>query len=397
MPWRETDVLELRRQFISRWQLGDESISELCEEFGVSRKTGHKWLKRFKQGGSEGLRDQHRRPRCFKDELPKEILCEVIRIRNWRPLWGGRKIRQYLDANADFERLPHSRTIDRYLKRCGYAKPRKADRGRGAYCPERLVEPAEPNDVWTADFKGWWSTQDGNRCEPLTVRDKLSRFVLNLSAHPGTSFEATKDRFSVIFEEFGLPYVMRFDNGSPFACISALHRLTRFAVWLMKHGVIPNRMDPASPHQNGAHERFHVDIKRELQNSPAANLAEEQKRFDVWRWDFNCVRPHEALGGKTPSELYRRSPRRYLGERIVFEYPPDFALRKVNANGEFNWNNKRVNFAKSLAGEYIGVEDDGTPDLNVWFCDFCLASLERNGSRIRPSQALSRQEVGRRT
>lgn len=395
MSWKETNVLDERRLFIGKWIVGEESITELCEEFNVSRKTGYKWIERFKEKGIEGLKNVSQRPHVFHDETPREVVCEIIRIKNWKPFWGGRKIAHYLLGQKMLGKIPHSRTIDRYLSRCGYAKPRKFSSDT-EYVSEELIEPSKVNDVWSLDFKGWWCTRDGKRCEPLTVRDMQSRFLLDLSAHKSATFEVVRDRFYALFDEFGLPLFVRSDNGGPFASVRAMHRLTRFGVILMKHGVTPNRMDPASPQQNGAHERMHADIKRELQSAPAERLSEEQNRFNVWRYDFNNIRPHETLKGSTPAKYYQRSPRRFLGEKVTFEYPPDFAARKVSSSGDFFWNGKAVRLSKALAGEYIGIEDSGDPDLKVWFCDFCLASLNRKERLLTPSSALRREALGKR-
>lgn len=394
MPWRKTDVLEQRRLFIARWLMEEESFSELCDEFGIPRKTGYKWRKRYMEQGYKGLEDMSRRPKKFRDQTPNEVLCEILRIKKWKEHWGGRKIRDYLKGQRSFDSLPHSRTIERYLKKCGYVTPR-AVTWRGTYASEDLIEPNEVNDVWTADFKGWWRTKNNRRCEPLTVMDRYSRALLNLSAHESATFEATRERFSAVFNEFGLPRIIRMDNGSPFAAIRAMHRLSRFGVWLLKLGILPNRMDPASPNQNGRHERFHRDIKRELQGDPAEDRETEQKRFDVWREEFNFLRPHEALNGDTPMQHYKKSPRRFV-ENTAFEYPADFSLRKVSDNGGFYWKNTNVQFTYSMAGEYIGIEDTGDEDLKVWFYDWCLGTLKRDGERFCPSQTLQRGSLGRR-
>ena len=394
MPWKESSAMDQKQLFIIQWQLQEESFTDLCDEFGIARKTGYKWVKRYQENGIKGLEEQTRQPLNMPRRISTEILCEIMKARHHKEFWGGKKISRYLRSQG-FEPVPHARTIDRYLKRCGYVTPRRARRNAELQ-EEVLIEAKAPMDVATIDFKGWWRTGDGKRCEPLTVRDQSSRYLLNLSAHPGTCFEAVKERLSMVFEQYGLPLVMRSDNGSPFASVSAMHRLTRFGVWLMKLGVLPNRIEPARPDQNGAHERFHRDIKRELQQKPARELREEQKRFDMWRYEFNYERPHEALGDDTPAQHFKASPRKYLGDNIEFEYPSDFEMRKISHVGEFNWKGKAVGFAKSLAGEYIGIEDCGGPDLKVWFYDFCLASLHRKGEYLVPSHTLSKEGTGRR-
>lgn len=394
MPWRETNMLEQRKLFILRMLDGEESFTELCEDFGIPRKTGYKWKARYLERGLEGLADMSRRPKNFREQTPNEVIFEIIRVKQLRPYWGARKIRDYILSNNILPRLPHSRTIDRYLKRCGLVTPQPKS-WRCEYSSEEIIEPKEPNDVWTVDHKGWWKTKDGKRCEPLTVLDRYSRAVLNLSAHRRKTFEDTKSRFTVLFEQFGLPLALRMDNGTPFASVHGLHRLTRFSLWLLKLGVVPNRMDPASPYQNGSHERFHRDVKRELQSEPANTLTEEQRRFDLWRDEYNQYRPHEALGGKTPFKVYKKSPR-IFNSRVEFEYPPDCELRKISSNGDFWWKMSAVRISKAMAGEHIGLEECGEPDLKVWFYDFCLGSLAKDTKAFTPSKGLLRKQIGRR-
>ena len=395
MPWMETNVLEQKKLFIIRYKEEEMPFSDLCEEYGISRKTGYKWVKRFETEGYAGLNEMSRCPQNFPQQTPNEVLCEIVRVKNWKAHWGGRKIRSYLKNEGKFEVLPHSRTVERYLKSCGYVTPRKAN-WRKKLQPEKLIDGKKPNEVWTLDVKGWWRTQDNLKCNPITVRDMSSRLLLNLSAHQYTTCEVVKGQFIELFEEYGLPLVLRSDNGSPFACVRAMHRMSSFSVWIMKHGILPNRMDPASPQQNAAHERFHRDIKDDLQMNPASNLQQEQDRFNVWRYEFNHLRPHESLEGDTPAMHYSKSPRKYLGERFAFEYPTSFDVRKVSNSGEFNWQSKPVGFAKSLAGEHIGIEDTGEPQLRIWFCDFPLAKLDRKNGTIETEDSLNQIKIGRR-
>lgn len=395
MPWKESSSMDQKRLFIMHWQLQEGCFTDLCEEYGIAPKTGYKWVKRFQLEGFEGLKEKSRVPQVCPRQISNELICEIFKVRGHKEFWGGRKIRRYL-KNHGYEALPHARTIDRYLKLGGFVTPRRTRRNNKLQ-EERLIDAKAPMEVLTIDFKGWWRTLDGKRCEPFTVKDQYSKYLLNLSAHHSSTFDAAKGRLSQVFEQFGLPLVVRSDNGSPFASVGALHRLTRFGVWLMKLGILPNRIEPACPDQNGAHERFHRDIKRELQKDPARKLTDEQKRFELWQYEFNHERPHQALNDDTPATWFKASPRKYRGDKIDFQYPADFQLRKVTHNGEFNWKGKAIGFAKSLAGEYIGIEDCGEPELKLWFCDFYLASLHRNGDFLNPSLTLQREDIGRRT
>jgi putative transposase len=391
MPWKETCVMDEKRLFIHRVELEEESISEVCEEFGISRKTGYKWITRYRQGGFKALEELSRRPRHFRDETPAEVICELIRIRQWKDDWGGRKIRSFL-KNKGWEVLPSARTIDRYLKRCGFVIPVHRSKWQEISAQD-LVEPRGPNDVWTVDWKGWWRTLDGKRCNPLTIRDSSTRYVLNLSAHQRTTFEIVKERFIEVFSENGLPLAVRSDNGPPFGSIHRGRHLTRLAVWFMKLGILPNYIPPASPQYQGAHERYHLDLYRELEKKPAANVVEEQKRFKVHQYEFNFLRPHEALNNQVPAKIYAPSKRSYPGEKITFEYPVDFDVRKVNHNGVFFYKGVTIPFAKSLAGEYIGLEFRARPHPRVWYCDFSIGFLSDSEGFVL-SNSFTRSPIG---
>jgi len=380
MAWNEVNVFEQRCHFVMLARRPGSNKSALCREFGISRPTGDKWLKRYEEDGLPGLHDESRRPRNFRDETPGYIRDEIFLLRNQHPSWGGVTIRGELVRNGYGAECPCSRTIDRLLKRAGFVKPSK--RKKRVDLPEAdIVQPRKANDVWTVDFKGWWRMRDGRRCEPLTLRDEYSRYVLSISALWGTSSEGVKKAFIVAFKRYGLPLYIRSDNGPPFACTRAVCGLSSLSVWWMKLGITPNRMDLASPHQNGAHERFHRDIKRDLQQNPAANIQAEQRRFDRWRRFFNEERPHHSLNMKTPGECYSRSQRNYCQKQSDYVYPAGMHYRKVDANGAFYWEGKPNFVSKALYGEYIGLDCvDGVTQ--VWYRDHLLGVISLSTRRI---------------
>jgi len=385
MPWRESSVSEQRKAFIGKYLHGGErNLSELCREFGISRKCGYKWIERFETGGIAGLEDQSRRPKHFRDAVSGDVVCEIVKIRDWKETWGGRKIRSYL-LSQGIKQIPCARTIDRILKRCGFvtSTPASSKRKQGKY---NVIQPEACNDVWTLDMKGWWTTLNARRCDPLTIRDEHTRYILCLAALERGVFETVKEQFQETFIRYGLPLYIRSDNGSPFASAKGYMGLTRLAVWFLKQDICPNRIAPASPYMNGAHERMHRDIKAELQKTPAQDARAEQKRFDIWRAEYNRIRPHQSLNDQPPAKLYRSSKRKYKLVEEDFDYPQNFVLRKVSANGEFNWRNTPIRFAKSLAGEKIALEFLSDQTLRIWFRNYPLGITDVHCRKIQPAE-----------
>lgn len=371
MPWRREELETQRGRFVLRAIEEDSNIAELCREAGISRVTAYKWIKRYRKGGIATLRDENRRPKKFGKETTRDIVMEVVRVRTEHPTWGGKKIRGYILRRKLFKKVPVGRTIDRILKRCGLVSPRITRKRREL--PEvKIVRPIASNDVWTIDFKGWWLMQDGTRCEPLTIRDEYSRFIIGIFALSTTTFEAVKTCLIECFKQYGLPKYIRSDNGHPFISVQSLCGLTRLSVWWLRLGITPNRIEVASPSMNGAHERMHLDMKRELQINPAQNLKAEQKRFDEWRYDFNNFRPHAALKDDAPVDWYKRSARQYSQQRGPHKYPLGFVTRKVSRNGEISWHGKWVGISKAFAREEVGIEILDSKHLRLWYTDFCL-------------------------
>lgn len=370
MPWRVERVETQRGRFVIKALEQGANISLLCREAGISRPTAYKWLARYERGGISGLNDLNRTPRRFRVPTRPEIVMEIVRVRTDHPSWGGKKIRAYL-IRKKFKKVPVSRTIDRILKRCGLVNP-KVSRKRNLLPEVQIVTPNRANQVWTIDFKGWWLTRDGTRCEPLTIRDEYSRYIIGIFALRRTTYEAVKACLKVCFERYGLPQYIRCDNGHPFISTQAIAGLTRLSVWWLKLGITPNRIAPGSPFMNGAHERMHKDMKRELQANPAQNLRQEQERFDHWRHEFNTLRSHEALRDAVPKEKYSRSSRKYNPTEPDYIYPVGFTVRKVTRNGEISWFGRFVGVSKALAQQHLGIEILDSKTARLWYRDFCL-------------------------
>lgn len=377
MPWSVKHVEDQRGHFVIRALEPEANISELCRMEGISRPTAYEWIRRYKSGGFGALKDRSRRAHRLPRSSSAEVVMEIVNLRTQKPTWGGRKIRARLVRMNRFKHVPKARSIDRILKRCGLVNPRmRSTKSKLAH--PTVVAARRPNHVWTIDFKGWWITRDGTRCEPLTIRDEHSKYIIGIFALRRTTFEAVKACLIKSFQRYGLPEYIRCDNGHPFISTQAICGLTRLSAWWIKLGITPNRIPPASPGMNGGHERMHRDLKKELQQNPARNLREEQERFDDWRHEFNHIRPHESLDDNVPDDWYVRSSRRYDAREREYVYPADFEVRKVTRNGEISWFGRFVGVSKSLAGEYVGIERLDDPTVRVWYTNFCLGVSDRS-------------------
>jgi len=297
MPWSVKNEMDERLKFVAEALSVSANMSEVCRKYGISRSLGYKVLRRYEQEGLEGLSRRSRRPRHCPGAVSGEMVCEIVRERKAHPRWGGKTIRAVLLRRFEQESVPSVRTIERVLERSGLVSKRRR-RSKKYVSDVELKKAKAPNEVWTVDFKGQWRMRNGKYCFPLTIRDEFSRYILDIGALGSTGREGVRKRFEACFERYGLPQVIRSDNGTPFASIRALSGLSRLSVWWVKLGIYPNRIQPSSPQQNGAHERMHLDMSKELELSPQRNLKEEQKRFEYWREEYNRIRPHQALSLK---------------------------------------------------------------------------------------------------
>ena len=384
MSWTELSAMDSRLCFVSACLRFEAPISSLCLRHGISRKTGYKWLERYKQLGAAGLMDRSSAPLTACRALPAAVTDALLALRRARPSWGPRKLVARLSMEQPDRVWPAASTVGDLLVREGLVTPRRRGTGEPArHAPQ--IEPLHVNDSWSADFKGWFRTGDGVRCEPLTVTDNFSRYLLVSHAVPRPTFAEIKPLFIGAFREHGLPLALRTDNGSPFASRHGLAGLTHFSVWLLKLNIWPDRIAPGRPDQNGRHERMHRTLNMEAATPRAADIVSQQHRLDTWRVDFNTQRPHEALGQRCPATLYEPSTRPYTETPAGWDYPSDHHKRRVNRDGYIKWQDRPLYLSEALGAEDVAISrrDDGEWQLR--FRSFDLAVLEAETGKLRRS------------
>jgi transposase InsO family protein len=375
MPWKEIGIVEKRKQFIEQWLSQEWTVTELCARHGISRQAGYNTRARYQQWGWEGLEERSRAPRRHPNQTAEELEQRIVELRHQHMRWGPRKLKAVLERREPEVSWPAVSTIGALLHREGLVIARKKRRRVDPYGVP-FAAAREPNSVWCADFKGWARTQDGARIDPLTLSDACSRYLLRCQAVEKTDFTRVQAIFEAAFREYGMPLAIRTDNGAPFAS-RAICGLSRLSVWLMKLGIVPERIQPAHPEQNGRHERMHLTLKQETMSPMAANRRAQQQRFEQFRREYNQQRPHEALGMQTPATCYTASPRRFPARVPEPEYPFPMQVRKVHAGGEIAWHGHRhVFLSETLVGEHVGLEPMDERWYSIYFADFVLARFD---------------------
>ena len=383
MPWRERSPVDLRVQFISEYQTGLWSMTELAAQYGISRKTGYKWVERSATGGLAALQDQSRRPRTQPTATDPAMVEALLAVRRRHPSWGAKKLLAVARPPDSAAAWPSRSTVCDLLRRAGVVVPRprrpRVPRGHHVLSPITA-----PNDTWTTDFKGEFRTGDRRYCYPLTLRDGFSRYVLRCDALLSRSYALTRRGFERSFAEFGLPVRIRSDNGGPFAG-PGLGRLSRLNVWWMRLGIVPERIGLGRPEQNGSHEQFHRVLKAETTRPPAATAGRQQHRFRAFCQEYNEVRPHESLQDQPPARLYHASPRALPARLPPLEYPGHLEVRRVSSTGAISWRGTPIFVTEVLGGEDVGLEEvaDG-----CWTLSFASVILGRLDDRTRTIMAL---------
>jgi len=356
--------MDERLRFVSRL-LDGEAMTEVCREFGISRKTGYKIFDRYKATGLEALTDRSRRPVRYANQLPAQIESLIVAFKREKPHWGARKIRELLVRRLDGDvRVPAKSTIHAVLHRNGLVKPLGRPRSRAT--GTGLSTGARPNDLWCADFKGEFKLGDGRYCYPLTVTDHASRYLLLCEALESTREAPAITAFEQLFQERGLPAAIRSDNGVPFASPNGLYGLSRLSVWWLRLGIGIERIKPGHPQQNGRHERMHLTLKKETTKPAGMNSLQQQARFDAFVEEFNTERPHEALGMQRPADVYSASPRPYAGLPDL-AYPLHDRDVLVTNCGRICLHRKRINVSHVLAGQRLGIKE---VDEGIWLVSF---------------------------
>jgi transposase InsO family protein len=372
--------MDQRTQFIADFLRQVLSVTELCDLYEVSRKTGYKWIDRYLRQGPAGLEERSRRPQGSPNQTAQEIVAALLEARRRHPSWGGKKLLALVHKGHRNWELPHRSTVCDILSRHGMV-PKKRTRRRIGHPGKPTSSILAPNDLWCADFKGQFKTGNGSYCYPLTVTDGFSRYLLGCQGLNSTSVEESKPVFTKLFREYGLPKRIRTDNGVPFAT-NTLARLSRLSAWWVRLGVLPELIEPGKPQQNGQHERMHRTLKAEATRPAAASLAAQQRKFNTFREEFNNERPHEALDQQTPASHYRPSNREMPSKLPPLVYPDRFEVRYVSANGGIRWNRGWINVSTVCIGEYVGLEEIDNEIWNVYFGPLRLGRLLERHMKI---------------
>ncbi len=382
MPWKVSSVMEEKLRFILEYEAGEESMTELCQRYDISRETGYLTLRRYRLAGLAGLLSKSHAAHRHRNQTPVEIEEKVLELRQAHMHWGPRKLKRILERDEPGRIWPTASTIGALLKREGLVVARKKRLHTAPYT-QPLAHAQECNRVWCADFKGWFRTADGERIDPLTISDAYSRCLLRCQMVEKTNTERVQAIFEAAFREYGMPEAIRTDNGPPFAS-RAISGLSRLAVWWIKLRIVPERIAAGHPEQNGRHERMHRTLKQEAAQPPEANRREQQKALDRFRQEYNEVRPHEALGMQTPAAVYQPSARKFPSRVPEPEYPKTMLVRSVRPHGHFRWKAHDIFLSEVLWGENVGLLPEDDHWFTIYFAQYPIARFDSQKLRATP-------------
>jgi transposase InsO family protein len=372
MAWKVESMENIKQKFVLLHQTGKFTMVELCRQFGISRPTGYAILSRYDKEGWEALDERSRRPVRSPHQTSEVLEQSLLTQRAKHPRWGARKLLVLMERSLPGTKLPSESTVNNILKKHGLVTPRKKSR-RKVLDQNLYFDPTEPNEIWSADFKGKFRLGNWDYCYPLTIADSCSRYLFAIQGLAYCRTEDCKPIFEKAFREFGLPKQIHTDNGPPFGATNSLHRLGGLAVWFIDHGITPVYSDPGQPQQNGRHERMHRDLKAEATRPPGTGWISQQRKFNAFREEYNQVRPHESLSMRTPNEVHRQSEREYAQRVQEWAYPVSHKVKLVTVNGALRWGREGfIMVTTALSGRDVGLEpvEDG-----IWIVHYRHVAL----------------------
>lgn len=385
MTWREVLPMEERLRFVRAHLSGQFLMTELCSEYGISRKTGYKWITRFEADGCNGLHNRSRAPLTHPLHTPADVCARLLAFRRVHPTWGPRKLISALEKRDEAVlrgRMPAASTLGDLLKEAGLVKPQRR-RSRASSPGAPPIGDVDPNAIWISDYKGEFQTRDSKKCYPLTTTDAATRYLLCCEGLHSTRSELAIPVFQRLFEAVGLPKVIRTDNGAPF-CSPAIGGISRLSIWWTQLGIIHQRIAPASPQENGRHERMHRTLKAETVYPPAKDLADQQLRFAAFVKEYNTIRPHEALGMDPPASRWRPPDKKMPVRLNPPEYDGHMVVRSVRNGGQIKFKGGLVFLSEVLIGHKIALEEIDDRIWSVYFYDRLLGRLDESLMKIIP-------------
>jgi transposase InsO family protein len=386
MPWKETTTMEQKIEFICEWRTGKYTITDLCENFNISRPTAYKLIDRFEKQGYEGLKEYSRIPRKHPNETPKNIVKAILDLKKKHTRWGAKKIKKLLFNQFTEKEIPSVVTVHNILKKNGFVCPQKRMRRVKPVYP--IFDPKECNEVWSADYKGKFLMGNKIYCHPLTIADSKSRFLFTAKGHYHETLKSAKAEFTKVFRKYGIPQQIHTDNGSPFGSVRAIQRFTQLSYWFIELGITPVFSDPAHPEQNGRHERMHRDLKAACAKPSAFDLKAQQRRLNHFVKEFNNIRPHEALNMETPASIHSFSTRPFTERITNFDYQSNMKVLKVTQNGAIRWKSYYwVYLTAALKGKYVGIEELGNGIWRVYYRNVFLGFFDETVLRKKDQHA----------
>lgn len=380
MPWKTEGPMEQKMKLVIDWQSGGYCKSDLSQKYYISRKTVDKWINRYHEYGIDGLRELSRAPMRHPNQTSEDIVKLLIEEKCKNRKRGPKKIRSQLQRRYPGWIFPAASTIGDWLKKYGLVQKRKR-RLRVPPYTEPFEKCINPNEVWSADYKGQFHMHNRRVCYPLTISDNYSRYLIACQGLEGPRYQETRAVFETVFRKYGLPDAIRTDNGTPFAgkCVGGLSRLS---IWWIQLGIVPERIDKGCPEQNGRHERIHRTLKEEALESVAKNMKDQQRRFDLFCTEYNDYRPHESLGQDIPRNYYRKSTRTYVEKPVVPEYDYRFTVRHVRSSGDIKWDGKSYFLTELLAGQPVGLEEVNDGKLKVYYSFYPIGIIDLRKKRV---------------